>query len=108
MLSKEEVKHIADLSRLKLSEKEIELMQKDLSAVLDYFNLLKKIDTSKIKLETEKFVSTVNISHNFEDFDGLLGTRKDEAIHQSREVVEKLIQAFPDKKDDYIKVKAIL
>ena len=41
MISKEEVKHIAKLSRLELTEKEVEKMQKDLSAILDYFDLLK-------------------------------------------------------------------
>ena len=42
MISKEEVEHIAKLARLELSDKETEKMQKDLSAILDYFNLLKK------------------------------------------------------------------
>ena len=45
MISKEEVRHIAELARLELSEKEIEKMQKDLSAILDYFDLLKKAPT---------------------------------------------------------------
>ena len=40
MLSKEEVLKIAKLARLELTEQEVEKMQKDLSAVLDYFNLL--------------------------------------------------------------------
>ena len=42
MISKEEVEHIAKLARLELAPVEIEKMQKDLSAILDYFNLLKK------------------------------------------------------------------
>jgi aspartyl-tRNA(Asn)/glutamyl-tRNA(Gln) amidotransferase subunit C len=96
MLSKEEVKHIADLSRLELSEKEIEKMQKDLSEILDYFNLLKKVDTTDVKLDDGEILPIEKV------------TRKDEAKPQSKEVVEALIQAAPDKKDDYIKVKAIL
>ena len=33
--------------------------------------------------------------------------RKDEAVEKDNSMAEKLIQAAPDKKDDYIKVKAI-
>ena len=42
MISKEEVQHIAKLARLELTPQEIEKMQKDLSAIFDYFELLKK------------------------------------------------------------------
>jgi len=92
MISKEEVEHIAKLARLELTEKETEKMQKDLSEILGYFDLLKK--APKIKIPNPKS-QTPNL-------------RKDEVVSQSREVVEKLIVAAPDKKDDYIKVKAIL
>ena len=49
MISKEEVKHIAKLSRLELTDNEVEKMQKDLFAILDYFNVLKKIPKSKFQ-----------------------------------------------------------
>ncbi len=94
MLTKDEVKHIAKLARLELTDAEIIKMQKDLSAILNYFNLLKKAPKPK----TDRAPSSIE---NF-------GARADEAITQKREVVEKIIAASPDKKDDYIKVKAIL
>lgn len=93
MISKEEVLRIAKLARLELSEKEVEKMQKDLSAILDYFNLLKK---------APKLVKAKKLAGN------LKSTRKDEIISQNREVVEKLIASAPDKKEGYIKVKTIL
>lgn len=92
MISKEEVLHIAKLARLELSEKETEKMQKDLSAILDYFDLLKKAP----KVKEEKII-TKNKS-----------LRADEVIERVSENVEKIISAAPDKKDDYIKVKVIL
>ena len=49
MISKDQVKHIAKLARLELTEKETEKMQHDLSAILDYFNVLKKVKSQKIK-----------------------------------------------------------
>lgn len=99
MISKEEVKHIAKLARLELTDAEIIKMQKDLSAILDYFNLLQKAPKAKVKHS--------NILENIRMSD-LNATRKDEVIAQKREVVEKIIAASPDKKDDYIKVKTIL
>jgi aspartyl/glutamyl-tRNA(Asn/Gln) amidotransferase C subunit len=91
MISKEEVQHIAKLARLELTEKEIEKMQKDLSAILDYFDLLKKAPKpEKIGLRTPGVC-----------------TREDKILPRDASLVEKLIAASPDKKDDYIKVKAI-
>lgn len=91
MISKEEVQHIAKLSRLELTETEITKMQKDLSAILDYFDLLKKAEKPNlIKAEGD-----------------LRATRKDEVV-SSYEAKNKLIDLAPDKKDGYIKVKTIL
>ncbi len=92
MISKEEVEHIARLARLELTEKEIEKMQKDLSAILDYFDLLKKAPKPKKEVKEKG------------DF---ISARKDEII-SSHDIVDELIAAAPDKKDDYIKVKTIL
>jgi aspartyl-tRNA(Asn)/glutamyl-tRNA(Gln) amidotransferase subunit C len=36
MISKEEVLHLAELARLKLSDAEVEGLQKDISSILDY------------------------------------------------------------------------
>jgi len=93
MISKEEVKHIAGLARLELSETEIEKMQKDLSAILDYFDLLKKAP------RLEKSIVAVG---------DLSATRKDEVDEKVVGLSEKLVENAPNKKDDYIKVKTIL
>ena len=94
MISKDEVKHIAKLARLELTGKEIIKMQKDLSVILDYFDLLKK---------APKLVKSAKASLG----EDLKATRKDEVI-SSHDIVDELISAAPNKKDDYIKVKAIL
>ena len=92
MISEEEVKHIAKLARLKLTEKETKTLQKDMTAILDYFNLLQKAPKPK-KMEGI--------------FNDLSSTRADEAI-SSHNIIDELLGQAPDKKDDYIKVKAIL
>ncbi|MCX6719639.1 MAG: Asp-tRNA(Asn)/Glu-tRNA(Gln) amidotransferase subunit GatC [Candidatus Staskawiczbacteria bacterium] len=91
MISKEEVERIAKLARLELTGAEVEKMQKDLSAILDYFDLLKR--AQKVKMQPASAKTSA--------------WRKDEVISQCREVVEKIIAAAPDKKDEYIKVKNI-
>jgi len=93
MISEEEVKHIAKLARLELTEAEIKKMQKDLSAILDYFELLKGVGGE----------ATVS---DFDKKEKVL--RKDEARPQPDSVVENLVKAAPDKKEKYIRVKAIL
>ena len=94
MISKEEVEHIAKLARLELTETEVEKMQKDLSAILDYFKLLKKAP------KPQKFAKQVK--------GDLSAVRKDEAGIRDANVAEKIITGAPDKKDGYIKVKTIL
>ena len=92
MISKEEVEHIAKLARLELSEKEKEKMQKDLTEILGYFDLLKKVPKAKMKKSV---------------LAGNRALRKDEVI-SSHNIAERLINAAPDRKDGYIKVKTIL
>jgi len=91
-ITKKEVEHIAKLARLELTGEEIEKMQKDLSEILDYFNLLKRAKTrGKISEVAKEKISL----------------RKDQIKAQSEPVVKKLVEAAPDKKENHIKVKAV-
>lgn len=99
MINKQDVQHIAKLARLGLTEDEIKKFQKDLSSILDYFKSLKEIDVSKIE-------PTFHPAEHF--FKRKLGImRQDRAEPQSVKVVNKLIEAAPEKKKRHIKVKAI-
>ena len=55
MLSKEEVKHIADLARLGLSQAEITKFRKELSLVLSYIDKLKEVEAIGVKPTTHPF-----------------------------------------------------
>lgn len=92
MISKQEVQHIAKLARLGLTEKELKKFQKELSSILDYFNLLRKVDVSKKEL-------TSHTTGNY--------FREDKAKPEKEEVVDELIKAAPQKKARHIKVKAV-
>jgi len=92
MISEDEVKHIAKLARLDLTEKEVGKMQKDLSEILGYFDLLKNVPEIKILNPKSK----------------IQNLRKDEIKPRDNGLAEKLVASAPDKKDGYIKVKTIL
>jgi len=93
MIEKEQVKNIAKLARINLNQEEIEKFQKDLSSILEYFESLKKVNTDKI-------IPTFHTSEAKENV-----IRKDESI--SDIIANDLIGQAPDKKDRYIKVRAI-
>lgn len=95
MIQKEEVKHIAKLARLGLTEKEIEKFQKELSSILDYFEKLKEVNVSKIGPTTHSVLLESVI-------------REDKEESAETEVRNKLIEAAPDKKESFVKVKSIL
>ena len=92
-LSVEEVKKLARLARIELSEAEVEKFQKELSTVLDYVEELKAVNVEGLE-EISQVTGLVNVQ------------REDIVVdHQNR--VEIYTQA-PEMKDDYFKVKAIL
>jgi len=84
MISEEEVKHIAKLARLGLTDEEIGKFQKELSAILDYMEKLKEVDVSRVE-PTSHSVLVENV------------TRKDEVFKFSKKLIE-----------GYLKVKSIL
>jgi aspartyl-tRNA(Asn)/glutamyl-tRNA(Gln) amidotransferase subunit C len=46
-ISKEEVKHVADLARLDMDESSIEIFSKQIGNILQYIDTLKSVDTEK-------------------------------------------------------------
>lgn len=98
MISKEEVKHIAKLARLGVSKKEEEKFQKDISSILDYFSSLSEVILTKTEPtfhSTAEFLLKENAMR--EDKEGIADV----------EMAQKLIALAPQKKDNYIKVKAV-
>ena len=95
MISKKEVEHVAKLARLGLSEKEIEKMQKELSVILDYINLLGELDVSQVQ-PTSHSILLENVS------------REDIIKEESSETVNKMLEQAPAKEKGHIRVKGIL
>jgi len=95
MIEKEEVKHIANLAHLGLTEKELESMQKNFSSILDYIETLKEADISSI----EKSFSERGLKNII---------REDVQKDFPEEDKNKLIDLFPETENNYLKTKKIL
>lgn len=93
-LTKEEVKHIAELSRLELTDEEIARYQKELARILDYIGQLQEVDTAGIE-------PTAQVT-------GLLNrVRNDVAEPSDAATHERLLDAATEREGDYFKVKAV-
>jgi aspartyl-tRNA(Asn)/glutamyl-tRNA(Gln) amidotransferase subunit C len=49
MITKETVEHVARVSRITLTDEEVDRMAKELSEVLDSFSLIRELETDKIR-----------------------------------------------------------
>jgi len=92
MISKEEVKHIAKLARLGLSEDEIGKFQKELSGILDYIEKLKEVDVSDVAPASHAILVENSV--------------REDAINP-RPGGKKLLDLAPDKKEKFLKVKSV-
>ena len=95
MIKKEEVRKIAKLARLGIDVKEEEKFRGDLSSILDYIDLLNKVDVSNVE----------PTFHPAESYFNKNVMRKD--IPEDSGIADELVSAFPDKKDRYNKVKSV-
>lgn len=91
-LTIEEVRKVASLARLRLSDDELERMQQQLSSILDYMQVLQEVDVSEVP-PTAQVTDVVNI------------VRPDE-VRPSLSVDEALSGA-PQREGDYFKVKPV-
>lgn len=94
MISKEEIRHLAKLARLQLNEEEIESLTEDLNKILEYVGKINE-------LNLESFPPLTNILDN-------LSLRRDEIKESDFEIIQKILDNFPDKENNYLKVPKIL
>lgn len=94
MISKEEVQQIAKLARIELSDQEIEKFRVDLASILEYFDILKEVHVS----EVEPMTHSIEVNNVL---------RRDNPKREKPELVRKLMEMTPDKKDGFLKVKSI-
>lgn len=98
MISDKEIRHIADLARIQISEKEERDLKKDLSSILEYINKLNEVDTTGV----EPLYQTTGLVDSFRSDEPRGEFKMDENLN------EKLIGQAPHKEGRFIKVKSVL
>lgn len=93
-ISISEIRHVAELARLRLSPEEENSLAKELDAILAYIEQLQTVDTTAVE-------ATAQVS-------GLLDVaRNDDVIEWPRAEVETALNQG-DREGDYLKVKKVL
>lgn len=93
-LTRQDVIKLARLSRLKLSDDEVDAFQKELSAILGYVKMLESVDTTGLK-PTYQVTGLKNVM------------RKDELINYEAKP-EDLLKGVPSRQGNYIKTKRMI
>ena len=96
-MKKDDIKHLANLSRLELTDDEIEQYAGEFDEILKYVHK----------------VSEVSGLDNSEPADASFGVaknvfREDDDVQEGGKFTEKILEEAPDTKDNFVKVKPIL
>jgi aspartyl-tRNA(Asn)/glutamyl-tRNA(Gln) amidotransferase subunit C len=92
-LTQEEVKHVALLARLALSEAELEKFREQLSNILENFEILQQVDTTGVP-PTAQSIALQNV------------LREDKVTPSFPE--EEVLANAPSREESYFKVRAVL
>jgi aspartyl-tRNA(Asn)/glutamyl-tRNA(Gln) amidotransferase subunit C len=92
-LTKEDVKTLADLARLQLSDDELKSAERELDAILTFVDRLQKIDTSHVEPQSMP--------------DRAAGWREDVALDCDDVTREYILSNFPSRKGDLLSVPAV-
>ena len=86
-ISKDKVKKIGDLAKIKLTNDEIEIYSTQLTQIVDFMNKLDEVDTSKVES-----VLNQNLDHH--------SNRLNDIVEDGN-YVEKILKNAPDSKEGF-------
>lgn len=93
MIDREQVRKVAHLARLELTAEEETQFSSQLSSILDYFEQLSELDTSRVE-PTARAIDVVNV------------TRVDrQEVYENR---DRILENAPDRDEDFFRVPQIL
>ncbi|MCD6442242.1 Asp-tRNA(Asn)/Glu-tRNA(Gln) amidotransferase subunit GatC [bacterium] len=92
MIDKEQIQHIADLAKIKLTTSDVKKYQKQLGQILDYVSHLQKVKVQGI----EPYQDLVGLKNIF---------REDKASVPDQEASSKLLKEAPERDKRFIKTK---
>jgi aspartyl-tRNA(Asn)/glutamyl-tRNA(Gln) amidotransferase subunit C len=86
-LTPDQVRHIAKLARLELSEEEVEKFSKELTSILQYVDMLKEVDTTGVE-------PTAQVT-------GKVNALREDAVRQGSTSPDALLECSPLLKSDH-------
>ena len=101
MISKEEVKKLAGLARIGVSDEEADKLRGEMDTILEYVKVVSQF-------QVDEHTSNENTSDQVEIGQLRNIWREDENPTESGTYSKEIIAEFPEKEGDYLKVKKIL
>lgn len=92
-VSIQDVRHIARLARLALTDDELERVRRELNRIMDHFAELQELDTSGVE-QTSHAIPMTNVYREDESLPGMLP--------------QKVVQNAPDSVDGFFRVPAFM
>lgn len=93
-ITTDDVRHLAQLSNLQLSDEEVANLQTDLGNILNYIDQLGALDTTGVE-------PTYQVT-------GLENVWRDDVVEQTNVTREKLLELAPDTANSAVKVPQVL
>ena len=100
MISKDDIKKLAQLARIHLNEKEEKELAKDLENILGYMEKLKGVDVSGVPEMTH----AVDVKNVFREDAGSADSKSSQAGEDDAIL---LTEQFPEEERGYLKVKGV-
>ena len=93
MIRKEEVKKLAELSRIEVEDRELDALARDIESIVAYVSEITEVASEGVEADA-----------------GILRNvmREDGEPHESGAYTETLLSAAPHREDKYVRVKKIL
>ncbi len=92
-IDKEQVKHLADLAQLELTDEELDKFSEQLTSILGYIDRIKDVELSE------------DVQRNFKKVNTF---REDENPHEAGEDREAILDEMPETENNMLVVKKIL
>jgi len=93
-IDKKTLEHLADLARIKITDKEEDKLVEDLKKILNHFKELQALDTEK----TPPMAGGTDLKN---------AAREDEIKEDLMQNRATLINSFPEKEDDFLKIPPV-
>jgi aspartyl-tRNA(Asn)/glutamyl-tRNA(Gln) amidotransferase subunit C len=95
MLTKDQLKHLAELAKIEFTEEELESFLKDINQILSYVEEIQKLDLDQFEPMIGGILQKLCL-------------REDEIARAESETKELIVEQFPDKEGNFLKTPRII